>query len=247
MVCALLLLVGAGCGGNKKKNAPPTTQDLYQTALLYIEDEKYIRARDVLSRIGVRDLQESEFDPLIKIALADAYFLDGGITNIIEAQARYEQFIAFYPSHERAAYAQFRVGECLFKQSAKPHHDQEYTRKAMAEFERVRTVNPDSEYVARADEMIQACREKLAQHQFDVGHFYFRREACEAAAGRFRIVLNDFPRFSKTDETYYYLGRSLLCSNNSEEGRIYLDKLINDYPESEFAAKAREIVASDEG
>ena len=241
---AIVLALASGCGGGKKKRPPRlSSAELYQQATSLMEQKKYAKARIILTDIGIREMQDSSLDPLVKLAIADAYLLDGGITNVIEAQARYEQFLSFYPSHEKAAYAQFNIGRCLFEQSAKPSNDQEYTRRAMAEFEKVRAIDPASEYVARAGVMLDQCREKLARHDFNVGRFYLRKGACGAAAGRFVAILKDHAYFSAADATHYYLGQSLLCSNNVEEGKIYLSKLVNDYPESPWAGKARDTLA----
>ena len=242
-----MILLAPACGGKKKRPVRPSSEEQYRTATALMQKGKYFRARQILSDIGFRELQDTTLDPLVKLALADAYFLDGGIANIIEAQSRYEQFLNFYPSHEKAAYAQYQIGFCLFKQSAKPSNDQEYTRRALVEFEKVRGINPSSDYVAQADQMMDKCREKLARHEFIVGLFYLERKACAAAAGRFREILKEYPHFSDAAGAHYYLGESLLCSNNVEEGKIYLSKLINDYPNSEYAAKAREVLASRPG
>lgn len=239
----------SGCAstGTGRLRQRRTSEELYRDALKMMEQKKYAKARQLLSDIGVRDIQETELDPKVKIALADAYYLDGGITNIIEAQARYEQFINFYPSHEQASYAQYQIGVCLFEQSARPFNDQEYTRRALEEFAKVRALDSEGDWTQRAAEMSARCNEKLARHEFDVGRFYLRKKACDAAAGRFRRILNDYPGFSEVDGAYYYLGESLICSNNTEEGKIYLDKLINDFPESRYASQARDTLGSLKG
>jgi outer membrane protein assembly factor BamD len=245
VVVAAVLAVG--CGAGKKRAGRISSEERYRQALAFMEKEDYARARAILGEIGVRELQETTLDPQVKLTLADAFYLDGGIANVIEAQSRYEQFLNFYPSDEKASYAQYQVGMCLFKQSAKPFHDQEYTRRALDEFGKVKAIAPASEFVAKADEMRDRCSEKLAEHEYEVGRFYFRRKACEAASGRFRGILKDYPRFSDIEASTFYLGQSLLCSNNVEEGKIYLSKLIEEHPQSEYAAKAREALASRRG
>ena len=241
LVLATLLL--GGCAGKKKRAPRKSGSEQYQQAQALIEKKNYAKAREVLGSIGSRELQDTSLDPLVKLALADAYYKDGGITNIIEGQARYEQFINFYPTNESTPYAQFQVGLCLYDQSAKPYNDQEYTRRALEEFAKVRAIDPDSPYVARAAGMMDKCRDKLARHEFDVGRFYRKRGACESAAGRFRDVLNDYPKFSATEATTFYLADALICTHNTDEARIYLEKMLNDFPDSRYSSDAKEALS----
>ncbi len=235
----MAVCLSACAGGKKSRPKRPTSQEQYDRAMALMEDHKYASAREALGGIGVRELQDSDLDPLVKLALADAYWLDGGITNVIEAQARYEQFLNFYPTHPKVAYAQFQVGQCLYAQSSAPANDLIDTRRALEEYKKVKGLDTTGEYTDQAEAMADKCREKLARHEYDVGRFYMRRKDCTAASGRFRTVLEEYPKFTLTDGATYYLARALTCANNTAEGRIYYEKLEAEFPDSEFASRAR--------
>src|SRR5207247_8418658 len=136
----LLLAATARCAGkrsSKPPSAPTPNTVLYERARTMLEERRFEKARETLNEIGTREVQSPDLDPLVKITLADSYFYDPGISNVIEAQSRYQQFLTFYPSHALAGYAQFQLGMCYFKQSPQPHHDQSYTRQAIEESDRV--------------------------------------------------------------------------------------------------------------
>lgn len=243
LTLVILSLLAAGCAGTRKakpRPQPAPNEVLYERGKTLISERRFEKARAVLTEIGTRDVQSPELDPLVKLAFADSYFYQPSITNVIEAQSRYQQFLTFYPSSPLAGYAQFQLAMCYLKQSPQPHHDQTYTRKAIEEFEKVGKIDPGGRFVRAADQMRDRCTNKLAMHDFQVGVFYFRRKAFPAVIARFKDLLESYPRYDKPDGVYYYLGLALIRSGNEAEGRIYLEKVQRDYPSSRYASAAQQ-------
>lgn len=243
-------VLGAGCSSARKSKAlpPPTPNEaLYERARRLIEDRRFEQARKALTEIGTREVQDPTLDPLVKIAIADSYFYQSGLENLIEAQSRYSQFVSFYPLHDMAAYSQFQIGMCYFKQSPVAHLDQTFTRKAIEEFGKVEQTQSASRWSLAARQMHERCLDKLAQHDYQVGIFYFRRQAWNGAINRFKNVLEMYPAYGLNDAVYYHLGASLLKSGSDIEGRIYLEKLTRDFPMSPFADGARELLEKTKG
>ena len=250
LAVSLILLPSAGCHSARKakpKPPPVPNEALYERARDLLERRKFEQARQALTEIGTREVLSPELDPLVKIAVADSYFYDPGVANLIEAQSRYTQFLTFYPSSPLAGYAQFQVAMCYFKQSPQPHHDQTYTRKAIEEFEKVRKVDPNGRFVRAAEQMRDRCMNKVATHDYQVGLFYFRRKAYAGVISRFKNLLENYPRYEGTDGVYYYLGLALLRSGEGAEGRVYLEKVRRDYPSSKFASAAQQALVKAKG
>ena len=242
-----LALLTAGCGSKKHvpKSVPPPTPNrvLYQQAIEALDQRRFEKARKFLTEIGTREAQESDLDPLVKIATADSYYYQPSIENLIESQNRYQQFVSFYPSHPLAGYAQYQVGMCNLKQSAVPELDQTFTRKAIEEFDKVAKIDTTGRWAIPALVMRGRCLQKIAEHDFDVGLFYYKRKAYDGAIARFKSLLESAPEFEKIDGVYYYLGMALLRSKN-DEGRLYLEKVQHDYPSSRYASKAKDALRS---
>ena len=243
-LAAVFTILSTACGGAGKRKPPPLppptpNEDLYERGRKLIEQRRFFQARKALSEIGTRETQSAALDPLVKIALADSYFYQSGPENLIEAQSRYSQFVSFYPSHELAGYAQFQVGICNLLQSPVAHLDQTFTRKAIEEFDKVPKIDPNGRFARPAEQMRERCNEKLAEHDYQVGVFYYKRKAYAGAIARFKNVLESYPRYSETDAVYFHLGMALVNSGNGTEGGIYLEKLVRDYPTSRFASEAK--------
>jgi outer membrane protein assembly factor BamD len=238
-VLALVLLVYlTSCHRQKEMLNEPVDQ-IYQLALHRIQKKKYYSARSLLQNLQARIPQEDrELLPLVQLKLADAFYLEGGILNLGEALSAYRNFLTYYPQRAEAAYAQFQVGMSLYGQVLAPDRDQELTHKAIAEFEKVERLYPGTPYVEKAREQILSCRERLAAHEFLIGFFYYRRKDFLGAADRFRVILDKYPHFDRTEETLFLLGDSLVATANPDEARLYFVRLVQEYPDGKFTREA---------
>jgi len=250
ILIACLMWPMAGCGEKKPPKdrfAGQTADEIYAIGARQIERGKYGKARRTLESALGRATTTPEIIANVHLGLADAYFLDGGLLNLAEALSRYTNFLTFYPNHERADYAQYRLALCYLKQALSPDRDQSQTRKALAEFMKVSTLYPNSSYVGPAMQKAAEARQRLAESEFRIGRFYFRSRAWEGAVDRFRAILDDYPLYSGKPRVYLLLGRSLLALDREDEGNLYLEKVIAEYPQTTSAYEAEIILQESSG
>ena len=101
---------------------------------------------------------------------------------------------------------------------------------AIGEFEQYLQKYPHGEYAGNAQYWIGECH--YAQHNY--------RDALEA----FNLVLKDHPAGAKVPDAMLKIGFSLVSLNEPDRARTALDALIEKYPLSSAAAKARERLSS---
>ena len=179
---------------------------------------------------------------------ADALYFQGGFDSFVEAETRYRDFINRFPTSSRAEYAQFQVARCLASRMEKPNRDQETTRKALAAFEELIRIYPTSAYVEEANKEIAAVRNKLADHEFIVGYFYFRTSGARRARGltvaavsRFENLLEDYPNYTERAEVLYYLCRAHNRIEQPEKASQVCGQLRSEFPQSKFLKKLPEL------
>lgn len=226
----------------KDRYSKYTTQAIFDLAMKKLEHKSYLKARELLQKVLGRQDTTPDLIARVHMGIADAYFRDGGLLNLAEALSRYTNFLTFYPNDARADYAQYQLGLCYLRQAASPDRDQAQARKALEELTKIEAAYPNSEYVAAADKEASKARELLAEHDFRIGKFYFRRKAYTGAVQRLRDVLDAYPGYSRKDRLYLILGQSLIGLKKDEEGRLYLEKLVAEFPASRFAEDAREFL-----
>ena len=108
VVLAVAVLLG-GCGIRRKKYNNPITKDtqqpdkvLFDKAINDIEHSRFEIARLLLQNL-INTYDTSEYLAKAKLAIADAWFREGGSHGLAQAEAEYKDFILFYPAMEEAA------------------------------------------------------------------------------------------------------------------------------------------------
>ena len=244
LVTVILALV-CGCASGKKKKVQAILPDemLYTQAIESLSKDSLKNARDFLERIQFNSDSRELLQPLVRLALADTKFYQGDDISLIEARSKYLDFVTFFGDHPMAPYAQFQTGVCSLKQVTSPSKDQRQTHIAIADFRRVALRYPASHYNLASREMIAVAETYLAVHDFKVGKFYLSRKVPQAAENRFRNVLDKYPHFKEREKLYFYISRALLKGREDAEAWAYLQRLVDDYPDSDFANQARKFMA----
>jgi len=85
-----------------------------------------------------------------------------------------------------------------------------------------------------------AAKEIAAKHNLEVARWNVtKRKAYEGARDRLQEIIDTYPDFSRMDEVVFLMGEVYLKLGKSEQAADYYNKLLKDYPASEFAKKAR--------
>ncbi|MFL6196854.1 MAG: outer membrane protein assembly factor BamD [Thermoanaerobaculia bacterium] len=165
---------------------------------------------------------------------ADTYYLQGGSTNYIQAEAKYRDFLNRFPTSEQSAYVQFQIANALAKRMEKPDRDQNVTRKALEAYQDLVRLYPTSEYAPQAQEQMQAVLANLAEHEFVVGRFYLRFGAVRSAIERFEYLLQTYPKYKERDKAMYNLGLAYVGARQPDQARVTFDLLRQQFPQSPY-------------
>jgi outer membrane protein assembly factor BamD len=137
-----------------------------------------------------------------ELKLADSLLEDEQYEEAIEA---YREFENLHPKNTAIPYVIYQQGMCYFLRIRTIDRDQSNTVKALHEFERLIRIFPDDQYSLKAKDHIEKCITNLAEHEFYVGHFYFRYGHYEAALKRFTDLLERYPDHSQREKTLAYI------------------------------------------
>jgi len=250
LVVAAVLVTSVGCFGKKKEKhtadmAGSLTADAtYARGMELLAAGKLRDAESVLKRIQFTPELREDIEPLARVALADATFHRGGDLELIDARNLYMDFVTLNLDHPLAPYAQLQVGICSLAQVNHPTKDQYQTLEAIEDLREVERRWPDSAFVGASRAYLRAARANLAESEYLVGRFYLNRKSYPAALQRFNHVVEFYPDYPDMESVLYYLGRAYLRSGNEVEGRIYLDKLVTEYPEGDHYRQARKALDS---
>ncbi len=211
---------------------------LFQKAQHEITHSRYEVGRLTLQTL-INTYPDSEYLSKAKLAIADSYYDEGGVSGFTQAESEYKDFITFFPTAPEAPEAQYRVGMAHFRLLAKADRDQTEALNAEAEFKEFLLKYPDSPLVTRVKGRLRATQEVLAEGDFFTAMFYYQHNAFIASQSRFQEIVDKYPDYSGGDQALFYLGQSLEHRHKGRDAIIYYDHVLTDFPLSPVVPQAK--------
>jgi outer membrane protein assembly factor BamD len=165
--------------------------------------------------IGRLDLQtlldtypDSQYMMRAKLAVADAWYKEGGSAALTEAEQEYRDFITFFPNVPEAAEAQLRIGDIYFKQMDVPDRDYAKATHAEAEYRTMLKQYPDApkQILDDARQKLREVQEVLADREAELGAFYATHANWPASIARYQTVVDTYPLYSHMDDVLIGIG-----------------------------------------
>jgi outer membrane protein assembly factor BamD len=241
-LAAMLLLICSGCKSSGPKEDPilrlSSTEALEEGKAL-MEAGKYQRAQEYFTHAFEVDPNSAGGREGLLLA-ADSLFRSNSVDGFVRGEAKYRDFQNRFPTSDNAAYVQFQIANCLSERMRKPDRDQSPSEKALAAYDELIRLFPDSEYVDEAREKSNRVRSNLAEHEFLVGHYNYRRRLMTAAINRFESLLETYPDYDARDKAIYFLAKAYAASKDTEiaaKADEAIEQLREGYPESEYLKK----------
>jgi outer membrane protein assembly factor BamD len=259
------ICLAAACCGNaygqgkikviKPKQAPAVQQSsepdkvLYERAMGDLKRKHYIEERLSLETL-INTYPDSEYLDKAKLAVADSYYTEGGVSNLTQAIGEYKSFVVFFPGDDQAPYAQMQIGMAHYKMMEKSDRDSSESLSAEAELQTFLVKYPDSKLAPAAEQKLRDVQETIADGEYKVARFYYLRPDYRASAARLVDLTERYPLYSQSDEALWMLSNiyalaKKLSKNEDDknhwadlQGRV-LDRVIVNYPLSPRAAQAK--------
>ena len=240
------------------KDADLPDKQLYDKAMAQIKSGHFDVARLDLNTL-LSTYPDSQYQMRAKLAIADAWYREGGSAALAQAEQEYKDFITFFPNAPEAAEAQMRVGDIYFKQMDVPDRDYKNAEHAEEEYRTMLKQYPDApkEILAEAQQKLRDVQEVLAQREADVGAFYASHEDWPAALARYETVHQTYPQYSHMDDVLIGEGdayeaeakiarNAVVCQQNLPPNTPCMPEGVKSAVEQEYDKKAadeyREVV-----
>lgn len=237
--------MGTACGSSDPQITPATVDGdriLFERGTAALGEESWLEARE--SFLRVRDnYPQSGLRADARLGVADSFAGQGSAADYVSALAEYGDFLSLYPTHPRAAYAQFSLALVHYRQMRPPERDQSWTQSAIREFESLIERYPNSELVGETRGYLREARERLSESEFIVGRYYHRTKWWPGAIDRLGILLETDPTFSGREQVYFYLAEALYMGGELEEALPMFQRLLEEFPETEFVEDATAALA----
>ena len=224
-----LILIIAGCGG-RSPEPDWTAEEYYQYAKEKYDDENYFDAVNDFTVVILRY-------PGSTVADSSQYFLGMCHYNLEEYIISASEFSKLINTMSRSPLvpdAQFMLAESYYEMSPRPPLDQEYSLKALREYQMFLEDYPTHSRREEAERKMFEIREKLAEKQWQNAELYRKMREFRSSIIYYDLVLEKYYDTDYADDALY--GKALVYmdleeyDNAKEQLLLFKEK----FPDSEY-------------
>ena len=240
-----------GGGGDNKYEELTGTVAAGRDRVLFEEAVKEVRKGShetgrLLFQTIINTYPDSPFLPLAKLAIADSFYLEGTTSALVQAAQGYLDWLTFFPTDPLADDAMLKVAESEMRQMGLSDRDVTHARKAEQRLKSLLQQYPQSTLRAVVEANLVETQESLAMHNLQIARFYYdaryitHKGGLKGSQSRLKEIIEKYPNFSLTDEVLFRLATTFQQEEEPDEAAKYYQNLLRNYPNSDYADKAKE-------
>jgi outer membrane assembly lipoprotein YfiO len=240
-----------GGGGNDEYDeligsvSPGRDRELFIVATREVRKRNYDVGRLLFQTI-ITTYPDSPYLPMSKLAVGDSFFVEGSTSALIQAIASYNDWLTFFPTHPLADRVVLKIAEAEMRQIGLPDRDATHAKRAETRLKALMDRYPNSILKPAAVERLRQVQDNLGLHNLYVANYYYvlavdqKKGGLKGSQSRYREILDKYPSFCFMDEALYKLAVTYLVEEETDQAARYFQKIISDYPNSEYIAKSKE-------
>jgi outer membrane protein assembly factor BamD len=240
-----------GGGGDDKYEELTGTVAAGRDRILFEEAAKEVRKGShetgrLLFATIINTYPDSAFLPLAKLAVADSFYLEGTTSSLVQAAQAYLDWLTFFPTDPLADDAMLKVAESEMRQMGLSDRDITHARKAEQRLKALLQQYPQSNLRPTVEARLREAQESLAMHSYKIGDFYLEarykghKGGLKGAQSRYKEVMERYPNFSLLDGVLFKLAYTYQQEEEPDEAAKYYQNLLRNFPNSDYAEKAKE-------
>ena len=237
--CALLIAAACGSKDVIPQNVSNPDRFLFDRGEAALKQKKWIEAREYYRQV-FDNYPQSPLRPEAKLGIADTYLGEKSAETLVLADSEFREFLTYYPRHQRADYAQYKLAMTHFQQMRGPSRDQTSTRDALTEFQVFFDRFPESPLTPEVRKNWRIARDRLSDSERLVAELYMRINNWRGAAARLQGVLKDDPNYTNRDAAYYDLAEIYFKTDNKAQALPWYQKVVDEFSKSEYLEKSQE-------
>jgi len=252
----ILLVLGLGtisflsaCSKGSYSDDPAQQYQGYSAQQLYVEGKQALGARNYNHATTLFEALEAlyPFGGLAEKAQLDLIFAYYKTGDYALAVATADQYIHIYPRSEHVDYAYYLKGLSemysgeTWLQRAFPINmalrDLTSTKQAFYDFRDLVQLFPNSQYSPDAKQHMVYLRNLLSEHELEIAHYYYVRDAYVAAANRSSYLIRHFQHTPQVEDALVILIKANLALGLHQSAHDAYRVLQANYPTSPAVKK----------
>lgn len=225
-----LLVLGVAlvsCARGFKVERYPTAESLYQAATREFQARRWENAVMAFEKLTLDLPARDTLLPLAHFYLAKAHA--GRKEHLLAAQS-FNRLAESFATDTLADDAKFEAARSYQKLWRKPDLDPNYGELAVATFQELVALYPDSDLKDEAEREVKLLNDWFATKDYETGLHYFRRKAYDSAIIYFKDVVKLYPESQKAREAYLRLAEAYEIIRYREDKTEVCSTLHDRYP-----------------
>lgn len=214
-----------------------SAEELFQQGKQKYDDEDYLEAIDDFTAVTLQYPGSSVADNA-QYHLAESRFQRG---EYLLAAYEYETLKRNMPSSPLVSQAQYKIALCYYRLSPKSLLDQNYTKKALDEFQNFLEYFPTHELAHDAEAKIIELNARLAKKDYETAVLYMKMEYYKAATFYFGNVLEKYHDSEYAEHAHVGKVESLVARKKYDDAKVEVEKFLSRYPNSELKSKIQSL------
>jgi outer membrane assembly lipoprotein YfiO len=240
-----------GGGGNDEYEelignvTPGRDRELFIVATREVRKKNFDVGRLLFQTI-ITTYPDSPYLPMSKLAVADSFFLEGSTSALIQGIAAYQDWLTFFPTHALADRVVLKIAESEMRQIGLPDRDATRAHRAETRLKALIQTYPNSVLRAEAEERLRQVQDNLGLHNLIIANYYYnlavdqKKAGLKGAQSRYLEIIEKYPNFGFMDEALYKLANTYLVEEETDQAARYFQKIVADYPNSDYVEKSKE-------
>ena len=220
----------------------------YEVAMDYYDRKDYNKALQLFDLLQ-NSFRSTPKGEMITFRTAMCYYL----THDYEVAAYYfNKFVTAYPFSPDAETAAFMNAYCTYMTSPNSTLDQKNTHTAISQFKSYIERYPQSDSIARAQELMADLNNKLEEKDYNICMLYYKMENYNASITCFENLLKNYPNTSHREEilcnmakTYYEYAENSVPEKQKERYESCIERyntLSYLFPDSPYLKEVEPVV-----
>ena len=225
--------------------APGRDRALFVEAARQVRKGSHETGRLLFTTI-ITTYPDSAFLPMAKLAIADSFYLEGTTAALIQAGQAYQDWLTFFPTDSLTCDAMLKVAETEMRQMGLSDRDISHARKAEQRLKVMLQQCPQTRLRPEAELRLREVQDNLAMHNLGIARFYYdtrykhNRAGLKGAQDRLKEIVEKYPNFCLMDEVLFRWANTYQEEEEPDEAAKLYQRLVRDYPNSEYVEKAKE-------
>ena len=225
--------------------SPGRDRELFIVATREVRNKNYDVGRLLFQTI-ITTYPDSPYLPMSKLAVGDSFFIEGSTSSLIQAIAAYQDWLTFFPTHPLSDRVVLKVAESEMRQIGLPDRDATRAKRAETRLKALIQQYPNSFLKTAAEERLRQVQDNLGLHNLLIANYYYglsvdqKKGGLKGAQSRYREIIDKYPNFCHLDEALYKLAVTYQIEEETDQAARYYQRIVSDYPNSEYLEKSKE-------